>query len=170
MIPGGVHLTDKDFLPRFQHDPDFCLAGFVGWNQAGIRIRWMHLNGERFPDVKELQQQREAAKTMVPCTEQLLGESLTQFPEGLPSEWSIGNPAHMVIAIAEHPGFTDGTGARQRRAQQVAQSPAAPEPILVDRFESHGIQVYLIHEISRNWFSLLRRLYHQIVRQLKVHN
>jgi hypothetical protein len=45
----------------------------------------------------------------------------------------------VVIAVAQQPGFTDRSVARQRCREQIGQAPAAPEPILVDRFESKGI-------------------------------
>jgi hypothetical protein len=53
----------------------------------------------------------------------------------------------MIIAIAKYPRLAD-RAARQRCGEQVAQTPAAPKPILIDRFESEGIQRYLTQELS----------------------
>lgn len=53
-------------------------------------------------------------------------------------ERSIGNMARMVITVAEHPCFTDGTIAGQRCGEQVSQTTAAPEPILINWLESQG--------------------------------
>jgi hypothetical protein len=46
----------------------------------------------------------------------------------------------MVIAVAEYPCFADRAVARQRHGEQASQTPAAPEAILIDRFESQGIE------------------------------
>jgi hypothetical protein len=54
----------------------------------------------------------------------------------------------MVIAVAQQPGFADGAIAGQRRGEQIGQTSATPEPILIDRFESQWIQRYFIHGIS----------------------
>jgi hypothetical protein len=59
--------------------------------------------------------------------------------EGLPFVWSIGNEAGMVVAVTEDPGFADRAVSRQRSGENAGQAPAAPEPVLVDRFESQGI-------------------------------
>jgi hypothetical protein len=42
----------------------------------------------------------------------------------------------MVSAVAEHPRFADRAVTRQRCGEEVGQTPAAPEPILIDRLES----------------------------------
>src|ERR1035437_6479761 len=73
-------------------------------------------------------------------SEQLFRRLLHQLTDGSPFERSIGNLAGMVIAIAQHPRLADGAIAWQRCGEQVGQTPAAPEPILIDRFESQGIQ------------------------------
>ena len=44
--------------------------------------------------------------------------------------------ARVVIAIAQQPGFADGTVAGQRCREQVGQVPASSEPILIDRIET----------------------------------
>jgi predicted phosphoribosyltransferase len=54
----------------------------------------------------------------------------------------------MVIAVAEHPGFADRTTNGQRRAEHVGQTTAAPEPVLIDWFESQGVQKLLTQELS----------------------
>jgi hypothetical protein len=54
----------------------------------------------------------------------------------------------MVFAVAQQPGFADGTIAGQRRGEQIGQTPAAPEPILINRIKSQWIQRYFIHGIS----------------------
>jgi hypothetical protein len=62
-------------------------------------------------------------------------------------EWSVCHLARMVIAVAEYPRFANET-ARQRSRKQVGQVPTAPEPILIDWFESQWIQRCLINGIS----------------------
>ena len=72
---------------------------------------------------------------------------LQQLTDGPPFKRSIGYLARMVVAIAKYPCFAGGT-ARQRCDEQVGQTSAAPEPILIDRFESKWIQRCLIDSIS----------------------
>ena len=99
----------------------------------------MHLDREHFPRVEELQQQWESAETPRQFSHQLLRILLQQLTDGPPFKRSIGNPARMVITVAEYPRFADRAVARQRRGEQVGQTPSTPEPILVDRFESQRI-------------------------------
>ena len=108
----------------------------------------MHLDRKHFTRVEEFQQQWESTKTAGQFSQQLLRKLLQQLTDGSPFERSIGNATRMVIAVAEHPGFADGTITRQRRGEQVGQTPAAPEPILIDWFESQGIQKLLSQELS----------------------
>jgi hypothetical protein len=56
--------------------------------------------------------------------------------------------ARMVIAVAEHPCFADGTIAGQRCGEQVGQTTAAPEPILINWFESQRVQKLLTQKLS----------------------
>jgi hypothetical protein len=42
----------------------------------------------------------------------------------------------MVIAVAEHPCFADRTITGERCGEHVGQTTAAPEPVLIDWFES----------------------------------
>ena len=111
-------------------------------------IRGMHLDREHFTGVEELQQQWESAETPGQLSQHLLRELLQQLTDGPPFERPIGNMARMVIAVAEHPRFADGAIARQRCGEQVGQTPAAPEPILIDRFESQGVQKLLTQKLS----------------------
>jgi hypothetical protein len=53
----------------------------------------------------------------------------------------------MVVAVAQYPGFSNRAISRQRSGENAGQTPATPEPILVDRFESKGIQRYLVDKI-----------------------
>ena len=78
----------------------------------------------------------------------LLSGSDHQLSDGPAFEWSISNLARMVIAITEYPRFADRPVARHRCGEQVGQTPAAPEPILIDRLESERIQKYLTQELS----------------------
>ena len=100
----------------------------------------MYLEREQFAHVEELEQQREAGISPGKSPEHLLRIEPQQFTEGSSFERSIGNPAGMVRAVAQHPRLADRAVARQRRCQQVGQPPAAPEPVLVDGLESQGIQ------------------------------
>ena len=99
----------------------------------------MHLHREHFTYVEELQQQRESAETPSEFSHHLLRKLLQHLTDGPPFERSIGNTARMVCAVAEYPRFADRAVARQRRCEQVGQTPSAPEPILIDRFESQWI-------------------------------
>ena len=65
---------------------------------------------------------------------------LQYFTEGSPLERPIGNPTGMVIAITQHPRLANWAVARQRRGQKGGQTPAAPEPVLIDGLELQGIQ------------------------------
>ena len=110
-------------------------------SRSVARIRGMHLDREHFTRVEELQQQRKSAESPGQLSHHLFRKLLQQLTDGLPFERSIGDAALMVIAVAEHPCFADRTVARQRRGEQAGQTPAAPEPILIDRFESQRIKI-----------------------------
>ena len=71
-----------------------------------------------------------------------------QLSDGAPFKRSIGNPALMIFAVAEHPRFAERAFIRQGRGEKIGQTPAAPEPILIDRFEAQGIQQCLTHATS----------------------
>src|SRR5450755_4243949 len=94
--------------------------------------------------IEELQQERESAESPGELSQQLLGKLRQQLSDGLTLEWSIGYSARMVIAIAKYPRFAESAVARQRRGEQFGQTPTAPNPILIDWFESQGIEKYLI--------------------------
>src|SRR5450755_3107178 len=100
--------------------------------------------------IEELQQQRESAESPGELSQQLLGKLRQQLSDGLALERSISHSARMVIAIAKYPRLAD-RAARQRCGEQVAQTPAAPKPILINRFESQGIQT---NAISHYWHPL----------------
>jgi hypothetical protein len=51
----------------------------------------------------------------------------------------------MILAVAQEPGFTDGTGAGQRCREQVGQSPAAPWAVLANRRKPQGVQRHRVH-------------------------
>ena len=54
----------------------------------------------------------------------------------------------MVIAVAENPCFAERPTTGQRCAEKVSQTSAAPKPILIDWFESQGVQKLLTQESS----------------------
>ena len=132
--------VDAAFWPRLQHHPGFGLCRSRPRGEVRLLIRWMHLDRERVARIEELQQQREPAEAPGQFSQQLLRPLLKQLPDGPSFERSIGDAARMVLAVAQQPGFADGAIAGQRRGEQVGQTPAAPEPILIDRFESQWIQ------------------------------
>ena len=66
----------------------------------------------------------------------------------LPLSGPFGNEARMVLAVAQQPRFADGAIAGQLRGKQTGQTPAAPKPILIDRFKSKRIQRYFILGVS----------------------
>src|ERR1035441_2046908 len=102
--------------------------------------------------IEELQQQRESAESPGELSQQLLGKLRQQLSDGLALERSISHSARMVISIAKYPRLAD-RAARQRCSEQFAQTPAAPKPILINRFESQGIQKYLTNAISHSCHS-----------------
>src|ERR1022692_4151130 len=102
--------------------------------------------------IDELQQQRESAESPGELSQRLLGKLRQQLSDGLALERSISHSARMVIAIAKYPRLAD-RAARQRCREQVAQTPAAPKPILISRFESQGIQKYLTNAIPHSCHS-----------------
>ena len=77
--------------------------------------------------------------------------ALASFPSNCPGDpqelrdclsfqGSIGNEAWMIIAIAqEQPGFADRT-IGQRGGADMSEAPAAPKPVLANRFESQWIK------------------------------
>ena len=108
--------------PRLQHDPGFGLAALARWQQVRLRIRGMHLDREHFVRVEELEEQGESSETPRQFSQQLLRRLLQQLPDGRSFERSIGDPAGMVIAVAQQPGFADGSvpgsGAVSRSAKR----------------------------------------------------
>ncbi len=111
-------------------------------------IRWMHLNRKHVARIEKLQQQGEPAEAPGQFSQQLLRPLMKQLSDAPSLERSIGDAARMVIAVAQQPGFADGAIAGQRRGEQVGQTSSAPEPILINRFESQRIKGYLIHDMS----------------------
>ena len=61
----------------------------------------MHLDREHVARVEKLQQQREPAETPGQFSQQLLRRLLQQLPDGPSFERPIGDPAGMVIAVAQ---------------------------------------------------------------------
>ena len=70
---------------------------------------------------------------------ELVWPLVQQFFDGFALERSVGDNAGMVIAVAQDPSFSKRAISRQWSGENVGQTPTAPEPILVDRFESKGI-------------------------------
>ena len=68
-------------------------------------------------------------------------------------ERTISDAAGMILAVAQQPRFADGAIARPRRGEQIGQTPATPEPILLDRFKSHWIRGDLIHGLCSELFA-----------------
>ncbi len=126
-----------------RHDPCFGLRGLAGRQQVCILFSRMHLDREHFMCIEELQQQWKSAETPGQLSQKLF-QQLSDSPS---FEWSVGHLARMVVAVAEYPRLADRS-ARQRCRKQGSQMPAAPEPILIDRFESQGIQRHLINVVS----------------------
>jgi hypothetical protein len=54
-------------------------------------------------------------------------------------------PIVVITAVAKYPCFADGAVFRQRRGKQICQTPAAPQPILIDRIEPQRVQLDLHH-------------------------
>jgi hypothetical protein len=61
-------------------------------------------------------------------------------------ERPIRDEAGMILPVTENPGLANRAVARQRSGEQAGQTPAAPESILEDRFESKRIERCLIDE------------------------
>jgi hypothetical protein len=66
---------------------------------------------------------------------------LHQLTESSPFERPLGYVALMLVAVTEQPGFPNRT-TWQRRGQEVGQATATPKAILIDWFESQGVQRY----------------------------
>ena len=47
----------------------------------------------------------------------------------------------MVVTVAQQPCFADGAITGQRRGEEIGQTTAAPEPILIDWFEARDTEV-----------------------------
>jgi hypothetical protein len=63
----------------------------------------MHLDGQHFFDVKELEEQWKSLKTMCEPSHNLCGKSLQDMPYGLSFESAIGDAAGVIFTIAKHP-------------------------------------------------------------------
>src|ERR1700722_7658387 len=138
---GGARLQagiNAAFYSRFQHDPGFGLCG--------PRIGRMHLHREHFTYVEELEQQREAAETSSEFSHYPFWKLLQHLTDGLPLEPSIADTAGMIFAVAQYPRFTDWAVPWQWRFQQAGETPSAPQPILVDRFELQRVERCLAHD------------------------
>jgi hypothetical protein len=138
---------DAAFCRGFQHDPCFGLRGLARRHQVRILFPGMHLDREHFMCIEEFQQQWKSAETPGRLSQKLFRKLFQQLSDSPSFEWSVGHLARMVVAVAEYPRLADRP-ARQRCRKQGGQMPTAPEPILIDRFESQGIQRYLINGIS----------------------
>lgn len=73
----------------------------------------MHLYGDHFLRIEELQQQRKSLKAMGQFSQHLLRKPLQQLTDRLAFERPLGYLARMVIAVAEQPSFSDRS-VRQR--------------------------------------------------------
>ena len=102
--------------------------------------------------------QRYSATATAPkaTTAQLLSQSaqhlprklVQQFADGPSFQRSIRNSARMVIAVAQYPRFPDRAVAWQRCREQVRQTPAAPEAVLIDRFEPQRIERLMMNTLA----------------------
>src|ERR1700678_3100793 len=97
--------------------------------------------------IEEFQQQRKSAETPGQLSQKLLRKLFQQLSDSPSFKRSFGYLTRMVIAVAEDPRLAHRT-ARQRCRKQGGQMPTAPEPILINRFESQWIQRRLINGIS----------------------
>ena len=111
----------------------------------------MHLHRKHLACVKKLEEQRKAAEARSQLAHQWFPELFHQVADGSSLKRSIGNLALMIIAVAEYPSFANRTVTRQRRGEQVGQSPTAPQPILINWLEAQGIQRHLAHSVSHNF-------------------
>ena len=110
-----------------------------------MRIRRMNLDREHLTCVEEFQQEWESTKTSGQFSQQLLRRLLQQLTDSASLERSVGHAALVVFAVAQHPRFAKRAIIRQWHVQQIGQTPAAPESILIDWFESQRIQTCLNH-------------------------
>src|SRR5580700_4457976 len=110
----------------------------------------MHLDGQHFACIQELQQEWKPAEPWSQTAQHLHRMLTHQFSDRLPFQRSVRNPARMVIAVAQYPRFPDRAVAWQRCCEQVRQTAAAPEAVLIDRFEPQRIQRCLTHTL-RYW-------------------
>ena len=151
-VAGGSWLqtrVDAAFWARLQHDPGFGLPALARRQKVRLAIRGMHLDREHLARVEKLQKQGEPAETAGEPSQHLLRRLLQQLPNGLSFEQPVGDPAGVVIAVTEDPGFADRAVARQRRGKQIGELPTAPGSILVDRLETQRVQRHFTHDKSR---------------------
>src|ERR1039458_341530 len=141
---------DPASISCLNHDPRFGLSGLARRNQVRVRIAGMHLHGKHLARVQELEEQRKAAEAGSQLAHQWFPELFHQVADGLPLKGSVGNLALMIVAVAEQPRFANRTVTRQRRGEQAGQTPAAPQPILINWLEAQGIQRNLTHALSSN--------------------
>src|ERR1035438_2917163 len=133
-------VIDTALRPRLQNHPCLRLSAFAWRQQVSVHVRGMHLDGEHFACVQELQQQGKPTEPLSQFTQHLHWKLVQQLSDGSPLERPIGSAAGMVLAIAQYPRFPNWADAWQRCCEQVRQTPAAPEAVLIDRLEAQGIE------------------------------
>ena len=74
---------------------------FARGQQIGVRFRGMNLDREHFVRIEELQKQWESVETPGQLPQHLLGKLIEQLTDGPTFEWSTGNVALMINAIAQ---------------------------------------------------------------------
>ena len=90
-----------------QHHPALGLADFALGDQVGHVIPRMHLHRQHFAHVEEFQQERKAVEaTSVIAENRRLGFG-HHLGDGYSLQWPFGDPAGMVVPVAEDPGLAD---------------------------------------------------------------
>jgi hypothetical protein len=77
----------------------------------------MHLDGQHFFDVKELEEQWKSLKTVCEPSHHLSGEALQEMTYGLSFEDPIGHATGVIFAIAQRPCLPERAFAWQRIAK-----------------------------------------------------
>src|SRR5258706_6087861 len=129
----------------FQNDPSLRFSGLALRNQIGPVVLGMHLHGQHLVHVEKFQRQRKSPESLRQLAENKVRRQFQQLSNGVAFERSIGHPAGMLVAIAQQPGFSDWSIARQGGAEPVRQTPSAPKPVLIDRYEAERIEYGLAH-------------------------
>ena len=65
--------------------------------------RWMNLQGESFPGVKQFDEERETFRAPAICAEQFVAVVGDELAEGMAGQWAVGDDALFLVAVTDFP-------------------------------------------------------------------